>query len=135
MAVKIRERKPGEWWIYVDHNNKRKAKKIGTKDAAQKVAKQIEARLTLGDLGILKPEQAEKPEPRFADYQKTWLEQTPAHANLMTRGSRVLPNRRASAARCAAGRPAKRTNGFALAAMNGIRSTREDLPSLPAPAG
>ena len=51
MAVKIRERKPGEWWVYVDHKKKRKAKKIGTKDAAKKVAEQIEARLTLGDLG------------------------------------------------------------------------------------
>lgn len=84
MAVKIRERKPGKWWVYVDHNNKRKAKKIGTKDAAQKVAKQIEARLTLGDLGILKPEQTEKPEPTFAEYQKTWLEQAPAHCKQST---------------------------------------------------
>jgi integrase len=84
MAVKIRERKPGEWWVYIDHKNKRKSKKIGTKDAAQKVAKQIEARLTLGDLGILKPEQAEKPEPTFAEYQKTWLEQAPVHCKQST---------------------------------------------------
>jgi integrase len=38
MAVKIRERK-GAWWIFIDHDGKRKAKKIGTKAAAGKGSK------------------------------------------------------------------------------------------------
>jgi integrase len=79
MAVKIRER-DGKWWIYIDHNNKRKAKKVGTKEAAEKLQKQIEARLIMGDLGLMAPKaKAAPPEPTFAEYQKTWLQQAPAH--------------------------------------------------------
>jgi integrase len=78
MSVKIRERKPGEWWVFVDHNNKRKAKKIGTKEAAERIQKQIEARLALGDLGILAPKEPTKPDPTFKEYQKTWLERLAA---------------------------------------------------------
>jgi integrase len=42
MGVKIREKPPesGIWWIFVDHQGKRKAKKIGKdKKLAQEVAK------------------------------------------------------------------------------------------------
>jgi hypothetical protein len=44
-------------------------------------------------------------------------------------------NRRASAARSAAGRPAKRTSGSALAAMSGTRSTREASAQLACTSG
>src|SRR5215475_7099732 len=72
MGVKIRERKPGEWWVFIDHNNQRRAKKVGSKSAAEKAQKQIEAALTLGDLGLLKKTEV-KPDPTFAEYQKDWL--------------------------------------------------------------
>jgi len=75
MAVKIRERN-GAWWIFIDHDGKRKAKKVGTKAAAEKIQKQIEARLTLGDLRLLEPKKP--PEPTFAEFRKSWLEQAPA---------------------------------------------------------
>jgi len=84
MAVKVKERNPGEWWLYIDYNGKRRAKKIGTKAAAEKARQQIEAKLTLGELGILEPKKAEKPEPTFAEYRKTWLEQAPAHRKQST---------------------------------------------------
>jgi integrase len=52
MGVKVRERN-GAWWIFIDHHGQRKARRIGIgsagKKAAQDVAKQIHARLALGE--------------------------------------------------------------------------------------
>ena len=48
MAVKVRERPKGSgvYWIYIDHKNYRKAKKIGKdKRLALEVAKKIQAKL------------------------------------------------------------------------------------------
>jgi len=53
MAVKIRERPKGsgEWWLFIDHQGKRKAKKIGKdKKLARDMAKKIEAKLALGEM-------------------------------------------------------------------------------------
>jgi integrase len=77
MGVKVREWK-GAWWLFVDHKGKRKAKRIGIgKDAkreAKKHAKKIEARLILGDLGIL----AQAPAvPTFATVAEEWLRKYP----------------------------------------------------------
>jgi integrase len=49
MGVKVRERIPGSgvFWIFIDHNGRRKAKKVGSEAAALAVAKGIEARLVL----------------------------------------------------------------------------------------
>jgi integrase len=55
MGVKVREKPKGSgmFWIFVDHQGKRKAKKIGKdKRLANEVAKKIEAKLTLGDLDL-----------------------------------------------------------------------------------
>jgi len=73
MGVKVREKPTGSgmWWIFIDHEGKRKAKKVGTdKKLAQEVAKKIEAKLTLGDVGIT--ETGEKL-PTFKEYSQTWL--------------------------------------------------------------
>ena len=47
MAVKLRER-DGKWWLYVDWHGQRKAKCIGTKEAADKAKILLEARLVFG---------------------------------------------------------------------------------------
>jgi Phage integrase, N-terminal SAM-like domain len=79
MGVKVREWDGGKggklaWWIFVDHKNKRKAKKIGAGPEAKKRAKEparvIEARLAMGDLGIIEPTQP----VMLQDYVKNWLE-------------------------------------------------------------
>src|SRR5262249_10108899 len=68
MAVKVKERR-GKYWVFINHNGRRKAQCIGTdKRAAQQVAKSIQARLVLGDLSLPK---AEKP---FEDYYQNWLD-------------------------------------------------------------
>lgn len=55
MSVKVRERPAGSgiWWLFIAHQGKRKAKKIGRdKRLALEVAKKIEAKLTLGEFGL-----------------------------------------------------------------------------------
>ncbi len=72
MGVRVRKRS-GAWWVFIDHHGKRKAKKVGSREAAEKVKREIEARLALGGLGFLSTD--EKPEiTTFADYAKKWTE-------------------------------------------------------------
>jgi integrase len=73
MGVKIREKPPksGAWWVFIDHQGKRKAKKIGKdRKLAQEVARKIEAKLALGDVGVME-EQAKI--PTFREYAGGWL--------------------------------------------------------------
>ena len=74
MAVKIKEKikGSGEWWIFINHNGRRRSKKIGhNKKLAQKVAGNIEAKLTLGDFNMI---DNDAKIPTFKEYAKTWLE-------------------------------------------------------------
>jgi integrase len=74
MAVKVRQRPAGSgvWWIFIDHQGRRKAKKIGRdKRLAFKVARKVEAKLVLGELGL---EKGEPPCPTFKEYATKWLE-------------------------------------------------------------
>lgn len=50
MGVRTREKPKdsGVWWVFVSFQGKRTSGKVGNREAAQEVAKQIEARLTLG---------------------------------------------------------------------------------------
>jgi Phage integrase, N-terminal SAM-like domain len=70
MGVKVRQ-KDGKWWVFIDHNRRRKAKCIGmSKHAAQLVAEKIEARLALGQSPIMEEERSPI---LFADYAQQWL--------------------------------------------------------------
>jgi integrase len=73
MAVKVREKPKGSgiWWLFIDHQGTRKAKKIGKdKKLAKEAAKKIEAKLALGDMGIME----DRPSvPTFKDYAESWL--------------------------------------------------------------
>jgi len=75
MGVRVREKVKGsgEYWIFIDHKNKRKSKKVGRdRKKAEEAAKLIEAKLTLGDLGVL---EQEEPEHLFSEYANLWLEE------------------------------------------------------------
>jgi integrase len=76
MSVKIRER-DGCWWIYVDHQGRRKAKKIGSgrgaKHLAERAAVKIQARLLDGDLGIFTESAPAPAVPTFAEVYREWL--------------------------------------------------------------
>jgi integrase len=69
MGVKIKKRN-GAWWVFINHHGRRKAKKIGAREAAEKVKRELEARLALGDVGCLS---APKQEPTFSTYAEKWL--------------------------------------------------------------
>ena len=47
MAVIVREKKKGsgEYWVFINHNGKRRSKKVGSKKAANAVKREVEARL------------------------------------------------------------------------------------------
>ena len=81
MSVKVRKRN-GAWWVFVNYQGRRKAKKVGTREAAEKVKRQIEARLALGDFGFLE----ERKEPTFAEYSEQWLKH---HVELSCKPSTV----------------------------------------------
>src|SRR5712692_660118 len=70
MGVKIRKR-GGKWYVFVNYHGRRKAKCVGTsREMAEQVRRQLEAKLALDDLGFL----SEAPEePMFAIYAEKWL--------------------------------------------------------------
>jgi integrase len=78
VGVKIRER-DGCWWLFIDHQGHRKAKKVGTgrkaKQLAEAAAVRIQARLLDGDLGVFTEA---PPVPTFAEAAREWLEHYPA---------------------------------------------------------
>ena len=74
MGVKVRERPAGSgiWWIFIDPQGTRKAKKVGKdKKLAMEAAKKIEAKRTLGDMGIMEDQPKA---PMFKEYAQLWLE-------------------------------------------------------------
>jgi len=72
MGVKVREKpkNSGSWWIFIDHQGRRKAKKIGKKRVAEELAKKIEAKLALGELDLRN--KAVEPSPLFKEYAQYW---------------------------------------------------------------
>jgi integrase len=73
MGVKVREKPPesGIFWVFINHNGRRKSKKIGMDEGlANEVAEKIKAKLVLGEMNI---EKIEEPCPIFKDYAELWL--------------------------------------------------------------
>ena len=69
MSVKVKKRN-GMWWVFVCHRGRRKAKRVGSKEVGERVKREIEARLALGDFGVLE----QKQQITFSAYGKKWLE-------------------------------------------------------------
>src|SRR6266699_725932 len=71
MGVKIRKR-GGKWYVFVNYHGRRKAKCVGTsRQLAEQVKRQLEAKLALGDLGFLAEDG--KQVPTFDEYSQQWL--------------------------------------------------------------
>jgi len=72
MGVNIREKPTGSgiYWIFINHNGKRKSKKVGDKETAEEVAKKIKARLLLGELNVEKINRQSK---TFKEVADKWL--------------------------------------------------------------
>ena len=78
MGVKVREKKKGQgiWWIFINHQGRRKAKKIGRdKKVALAMAKKLESKLALGDMKLSSKKEKQKSEvSTFEEYAGTWIE-------------------------------------------------------------
>lgn len=71
VSVRKKDKKSGEWWIFIHHGNQRKSKKIGTNKAeALRLAKIIEGQLAAGSLGVL---EGHKEKKTVAQYAEIWL--------------------------------------------------------------
>jgi integrase len=68
MGVKIRFWK-GAWWVFLNHQGKRKAKRIGDKETAFKVAARIRERMAAGALNLPTATDDES----FAVFARAWL--------------------------------------------------------------
>jgi integrase len=70
MGVKIRKLR-SKWYLVIDYRGKHKTRVIGTdRKIAEEVRRQVEAKLALGDYGILGNQQQV---PTFGAYAKSWL--------------------------------------------------------------
>jgi len=91
MGVTVREKNKGEWWIFINHNGKRKSKKVGRdKRLALDVAKKVEARLALGGFNL---DDEKERIPSFGEYAARWIATTvPATCKASTlRDYRSIP--------------------------------------------
>jgi integrase len=70
MGVKVRK-KGTKWYVVVDYHGRRKAKCVGSREAAEQVRRQVEAKLALGDLSVL--DTADDKRPSFDAYADGWL--------------------------------------------------------------
>ena len=71
MGVKIRKLL-GKWYVFVNYHGRRKAKCVGaSREIAEQVRRQVEAKLALGDLGFV----AENSGLTFEQHSQKWLQQ------------------------------------------------------------
>lgn len=71
MGVKVKKIR-GSWYLVINYHGKRKTKKIGgSLEIAKDVARKVEAKLALGDMGIFGEDDAKA--VMFSDYIDRWL--------------------------------------------------------------
>src|SRR5215475_11809211 len=72
MGVRVREkpRQSGVWWVFINHDGRRKAKRVGDKRVAKQVAERVAAKLALGDVSYL---DETRRVPTLAEYAERWL--------------------------------------------------------------
>jgi len=73
MGVKVRKPKGHTaWCVVIDHDGQRKSKSVGTREAAERVKREIEARLAMGGKAPFQEPEAKL--PTLAVYSETWLQ-------------------------------------------------------------
>ena len=85
MAVKVRRRR-GKWWVSIHHDGKRKMKCVGTREAAERVAQELSARLTLGEFGLTDRDDHVETKRPFGPSYMGWIDTyVEAHCKRTTR--------------------------------------------------
>jgi integrase len=72
MGVTVRQKQSGKdkpWWVFINYQGRRKAKCVGDKKAADRVASVIREKLKKNEFSII---DEEKKVPCFKDYAKEW---------------------------------------------------------------
>lgn len=77
MGVRVRQKKKGEWWVFVSYHGKRTSQKVGTKAKAEKLAEELQYELARKKDGFFKNE--ELPCPTLKQYIKGWEDKNGAH--------------------------------------------------------
>ena len=74
MGVRVREKPYGSgiWWVFINHQGRRKSKLVGTEKAAREFAERLKARLLLGEYG-LDGENSQSTAPTFSKLADDWL--------------------------------------------------------------
>jgi len=73
VGVKVRKPKGRKsWCVVIDHEGQRRTKTVGTREAAERVKREIETRLAMGGMTLLEPEK--RAIPTFAEYAERWLD-------------------------------------------------------------
>ncbi len=137
MGVKLRFRN-GAWWIFIDHQGRRRAKKIGDRETAKRVAQQIRQALAAGDLRVVQP----TAEATLRAYAEQWVRGLNANLkastvrfytdNLTRHVLPLLGGRPLSSISRADGRlliTVSREKGLKLATVKGISRTLSSLLS------
>jgi integrase len=85
MGVRVKSWK-GAWWVFINHQGRRRAKRCASKKAAELAADKIDAALKLGQTAVLEASRMAKPDraPTLKDYAERWLE---THVRLACKGN------------------------------------------------
>ena len=87
MGVRIREKPKasGVWWVFIHHAGRRTSRRVGDQEAAEEVARQIQARLTLGQDAL--PERKTSA-PTFEEqhkvFEKTYVNTAVRHSTRLS---------------------------------------------------
>ncbi len=74
MGVTVRQKVKGRgkpWWVFIAHNGKRKSIKVGSKDAANELKKEMDKDLARGKLNL--EEENTEQIPTFKEYSEKWV--------------------------------------------------------------
>ena len=98
MGVKVRKPKGhAAWCVVIDHQGQRRTKSVGSREAAERVKRELEARLALGGIEALEPSTPTL--PTLEDYSRTWIknleqERKPSTAGFYSQYLRLYVNPR-----------------------------------------
>lgn len=73
MGVKVREKiaGSGEWWVFINDNRKRRARKVGSEEAARAIAADVEEKIARKVLRLDPPEDTGR--ILLKEYAKKWM--------------------------------------------------------------
>jgi len=97
VGVKVREKETGSgvWWVFIAHKGKRRSKRIGSRDAAERVKAVIEAQIKLGQFSVHPKRRSvtlqKYYDTTYQDYLDTAVKPSTAYSYVLTFKNYILP--------------------------------------------